>query len=96
MIEASSDARWIVLGTDGRHVTLGRHADPTENEVAAAEVGLARQGLSGWLVVMNSSYYGPTQPSLILVRALCDPEKPFSEAVLAFQATREKSLQSLR
>jgi glucokinase len=38
--------RWMVLGTDGLHVSLSR-TEPTEMEVLAASYALAAQGLSG-------------------------------------------------
>lgn len=95
MEQPNLETRWIVLGTDGRHVTLGRHTDPTQEEVAAAEAGLAAQGLAGWLVLMKGGYYVQRKPSLMMVRALCDPQKPYAEAVEAFQAARKATLDSL-
>ena len=44
MERAALETRWIVLGTDGRHVTMGRHTDPSPEEVEQAERGLAAQG----------------------------------------------------
>ena len=51
-----TETRWIVLGTDGRHISLGR-TEPTEMEVMAASDALAAQGLSGWLARMQGEYY---------------------------------------
>ena len=45
------ERRWIVLVLDGRYSTLGRHTDPTEEVILAAENGLCQAGLSGWLAV---------------------------------------------
>lgn len=96
-MEASDlETRWIILGTDGRHVTLGRHTDPSPEEVAEAEANLAAQGLAGWLAVMKGGYYTGLSPSLMMVRPLCDPQRPFSEAVAAFQAARRASLNRLK
>ena len=47
--DAPLERRWIVLGTDGRYVTLGRASDPSEEEIRRAETSLRAQGLSGWL-----------------------------------------------
>jgi hypothetical protein len=44
-IQSRGERRWIVLGEDGRHITMGRHSDPSPEEVAKAEAGLAAQGL---------------------------------------------------
>jgi hypothetical protein len=38
--ERSRERRWIVLGTDGCYVTLGRASDPSEEEVRQAEEAL--------------------------------------------------------
>ena len=89
------DARWIVLGTDGRHVSLGRTSDPSPQEVAQAETALRQQGLSGWLAVMKGGYYEKTAPSLMMVRPLSDPKQPFSEAVAFFLAKRETTLSTV-
>ena len=88
------EARWIVLGIDGRHVTLGRHTDPTEEEIAAAEARLAAQGLAGWLVLMKGGYYAQGKPSLMMVRALANPARVFEEAAGDFEAKRKAALVS--
>lgn len=91
-IKSRRERRWIVLTEDGRHVTMGRHSDPSPDEIAQAEAGLVAQGLAGWLAVMEGAYYARREPSLMMVRPLCNPERPFAEAVGAFQAAREASL----
>ena len=45
-MSAGTEQRWIVLGTDGRHVSLGR-TEPSEAEIACASDALAARGLSG-------------------------------------------------
>jgi hypothetical protein len=96
-MEASGlEARWIILGTDGRHVTLGRHTDPSPEEVQKAEAGLAAQGLTGWLAVMKGGYYSRQEPSLMMVRPLCDPQRPFAEAVAAFLTARKATCGGLK
>jgi hypothetical protein len=47
-MHTETETRWIVLGTDGRHVSLGR-TEPSETEIATANDALAAQGISGWL-----------------------------------------------
>jgi hypothetical protein len=51
-----TETRWIVLGNNGRYVSLGR-TEPSEAEVLAASDAFAAQGLSGWLVRMQGDYY---------------------------------------
>jgi hypothetical protein len=81
----SAEKRWIILGTDGRHVTVGRHTDPSPDEIEAAEAGLRAQGLSGWLAVTDGGYYGPGEIAVLPVRSLADalPET-WDRAVAAF------------
>jgi len=42
-IQPRGERRWIVLGEDGRHVTMGRNSGPSPDEIARAEAGLADQ-----------------------------------------------------
>jgi hypothetical protein len=66
--------RWIVLGEDGRFVTLGRAADPDDAEIRRSEEALRAQGLAGWLAVMSGSPYSRTVPSILMVRPLAGPK----------------------
>ena len=84
-----------MLGTDGRHVTMGRHTDPSPEEVEQAERGLAAQGLSGWLAVMKGGYYVRRKPALMMVRPLANPPRPFEEDAAAFEAKRKATLASV-
>lgn len=95
MERAALETRWIVLGTDGRHVTIGRHTDPSPEEVEQAERGLAAQGLSGWLAVMKGGYYVRRKPALMMVRPLANPARPFEEVAAEFEAKRKATLTSV-
>jgi hypothetical protein len=90
------ETRWIVLGTDGRHVTLGLHTDPTQEELAAAEAALAAQGLAGWVVLMKGGCYAQGKPSLMMVRRLANPVRAFEEAAADFEAKRQATLSAFR
>lgn len=81
--ERSRERRWVVLGTDGRYVTLGRASDPSEEEVCGAEEALRAQGLAGWLAVMEGNPYVGTIPQLLEVRPLASSTVPFTDAVAA-------------
>jgi hypothetical protein len=74
------ERRWIVLGTDGRYVTLGRDSDPSEDEIQRAEAGLRLHGLAGWLAVMEGNPFVDVVPRLLQVRPLAGPTVPFEEA----------------
>jgi hypothetical protein len=95
MERVALETRWIVLGTDGRHVTLGRHSDPSPEEISEAERGLAAQGLSGWLALMKGGYYVRLEPSLMMVRPLANPTRQFEEAAADFETKRKATLDSV-
>ena len=84
--EVVKETRWLVLSTDGRHVTLGRHRDPEPDEILRAENTLKGQSMSGWLVLMTGGYYTQTQPQLMMVRPLGEPGDTWMPAVLSFMA----------
>jgi hypothetical protein len=94
-VQSRRERRWIVLTEDGRHFALGRYTDPSLEEIATAEAGLSAQGLSGWLAVMEGSYYERANLLLMMVRPLCKPDRTFFEAEGAFLAARNTILEGL-
>ena len=86
-----TETRWMVLGTDGRHVSLGR-VEPSEAEVLAASDALAAQGLSGWLACMQGDYYSRARVKLEPLRAIgAAPEADWQAALAAFLAARHRA-----
>lgn len=84
---------WIILADDGRHVSIGRATDPTEDEILAAEEALVAQGLGGWLAVMEGDYYRRRSSiNLLEVSQLGQPRVDWDEAGKMFQEAREVSL----
>jgi hypothetical protein len=79
--EGSRERRWILLGEDGRYVTLGRHSDPSEREIVEAESNLRRLGRAGWLAIMQGNPHFAAPPSLMMVRPLANPSSAFADAV---------------
>jgi hypothetical protein len=77
------ERRWVVLGKDGRFVTLGRHSDPSEDEIGAAEASLRAQGLAGWLAIMEGNPHLGPAPRLLQVRPLASPESCFDHTAAA-------------
>lgn len=73
----------MVVAPDGRYVTLGRHSDPSEEEILAAEKALLSQDLSGWLAVMEGNPWVGKAPELLEVRPLGRPTSSFSDAASA-------------
>jgi hypothetical protein len=81
----------MVLGTDGRHVSLGR-TEPSEAEVLAASDALAAQGLAGWLARMQGEYYsrrGMTLEPLQRIGATQDAD--WQATLSAFHAARQRA-----
>jgi hypothetical protein len=93
---AARERRWAIIAPDGRHVWLGRHSDPSPEELAEAENGLRAQGLGGWLAAVAGDYWSRrTRLDVLEVRALAEPTGSFESAVAAFRAARDKKLNEL-
>jgi len=87
-MHAETETRWIVLGRDGRHVSLGR-TEPSDAEIATASNVLAAQGLSGWLARMQGEYYSRRRVTLDpLQRIGIAHEADWQAALSAFHAAR--------
>ncbi|MFN8890974.1 MAG: hypothetical protein ACK5WA_01225 [Alphaproteobacteria bacterium] len=90
-MHAETETRWMVLGTDGRHVSLGR-SEPSEAEVMAASDALATQGLSGWLARMRGEYYSRGKVTLEpLQRIGAAHDADWQAALTAFHAARQRA-----
>ena len=86
-----TESRWMVLGSDGRHVSLGR-TKPSEAEVLAAGDALAAQGLSGWLARMQGDYYSRGKVTLEpLLRIGIAHDTDWQAALAAFDAARQRA-----
>jgi hypothetical protein len=85
------ERRWIVLAEDGRHSTLGRDTDPSEDEIKAAERSLVAQALNGWLAVAEGDYWSRrAKVSLLMVRCLGAPHVEFDSAAAIFETLRRR------
>jgi hypothetical protein len=90
-MSAGVQQRWIVLGADGRHVSLGR-TEPSEAEITAASDALAAQGLSGWLARMQGDYYSRRKVTLEpLQRIGVAHDADWQAALAAFHAARHRA-----
>ena len=86
-----TEARWIVLGTDGRHVSLGR-TEPSEAEIATASDALAAQGLSGWLARLHGAYYSRGKVTLEPIQRIGIAHDGDWQAVLtAYRVARHRA-----
>lgn len=64
------ERRWLVVAEDGRHVTLGRHSVPSDDEITQAGRGIDALGLAAWLVISEGGYYNNSKVSLMMVRSI--------------------------
>lgn len=81
--EQCRERRWVVVATNGQYVTLGRHSDPSEEEITAAERALRLQNLSGWLAIMEGNPWTGGAPRLLEVKPLASPATTFADAAQA-------------
>jgi hypothetical protein len=91
-MSARRERRWIVLGQDGRHVTLGRAAPPSAEEIAAASEAMAAQGLAGWLATLDGAYWGRGRVTLAPVQTIgAAATLDWPAAVSAFLEARQRA-----
>ncbi len=91
-MSAGVQQRWIVLGADGRHMSLGRATPPTDIEIIGASDALAAQGLSGWLARMQGEYYSRRRVTLErLQRIGAAHDADWQAALSAFHAARQRA-----
>jgi hypothetical protein len=91
-MSAGAQRRWIVLGQDGRHVTLGRAAPPSAEEIAAASKAMEAQGLAGWLATLDGNYWGRGRVTLAPVQIIGTPVAlDWPAAVVAFEHARQRA-----
>ena len=90
-MHAETETRWIVLGRDGRHVSLGR-TEPSDAEIATASNALAAQGLSGWLARMRGEYYSRGKVMLERIQRIgATQDADWQAALSAFHAARQRA-----
>ena len=88
-MSAGMQQRWIVLGADGRHMSLGRATQPTDIEIIGVSDALTAQGLSGWLACMQGDYYSRGKVTLAPFKRIgADHEADWQAALAAFQRLR--------
>lgn len=95
MADRRAERRWIILGQDGRHVSIGRSSDPSEQEIAGAAAALVATGNAGWLAVLEGDYWAARGPvRLVQVRPLNGGTGGWDDAVVAFNRRRAEAIAS--
>jgi hypothetical protein len=75
------EKRWIILTPDGGHVSIGRHTDPSDDEIEVVAEKLRQDGTGGWLAVMEDSYYRQRSVTLLMVQEIVPVEENWETAV---------------
>ena len=93
-VSLKRERNWIVLAEDGRHVTLGRHTNPTSDEIDRSGAALQATGLGGWLAVLEGQYYRRDDDlTLIMVREISSQRRTtWEQAEDAFKRIRNTAL----
>ena len=95
--EPTRERRWLLVTSDGKHVTLGRARDPSPDELETAAARLGELNLAGWLAVSEGHYYGPGPLRLMMVRSLAEVAgATWSDAEAAFMSAREVECEEAR
>jgi hypothetical protein len=91
-VSARRERRWIVLGQNGRHVTLGRAAPPSAEEITAARDALHRKGLAGWIATQDGDHWGRGRVTLAPVQVIgAAAMLDWPTAVAAFEQARQRA-----
>jgi hypothetical protein len=85
------ERRWAVISADGSHGWVGRHTDPSEEELARVTQNLSRADVPGWLAVTEGVYYSRSELSVLLVRPLWG-DGDWDAAMAAFHERRRRAL----
>lgn len=80
----------MLMGEDGRHITIGRHG-VTEADIARAETALQAAGLSGWVVESDRGFYDRGRPTITVTRTVGAPSVAPADAIKAFLALRRQA-----
>jgi hypothetical protein len=91
MENPAREKRWLVLVQNGDHVTLGRHTDPADAEIADISRKLDEMAAAGWLVVSEGGYYGSGHVTLLNVRRLTQIEGDWQQAEENWHAKRRQA-----
>ncbi len=85
------DTRTILIGEDGRHVSLSRYGAPDDAEVAVIATKLAATGQGGWIASMAGEYYSKRGKLRVeAIREVAKPATSFDVALSRFLATRKE------
>lgn len=85
------EKRWMVLAATGQHSWLGRHSDPTDEELLAVSRAMAKLDMDAWLCVAEGNYWSDGYYAVLQVKLLNGNGK-FDTALDEFMAKRRETL----
>ena len=88
----STEKRWLAVSEDGRHTTLGRHRDPTPDEIREVGAALDRVAAAGWLVVSEGVYHSREPVTLLMVRPISARQADWPEAERRWHVIRAEAV----
>lgn len=83
---SAPDPRWIILFESGEYMLMGRHRQPSVDELREMEARMTERSVRGWLAVMDRSEYAPGEPEFVMIKAIGDPLASFEDAVINFRS----------
>jgi hypothetical protein len=89
------ERRWAIIAEDGRHNWLGRHSDPTDDELSSAARQLGAAGVAAWLVVTEGNYWQPEHNLKVLLVRTLSAGGDWESARALFLAKRTRTLKEL-
>lgn len=93
MPTAAKPSTYIVLGDDGRHVSLTRGGMPTAEDARQMGEALQRKGQGGWIARMDGDYWAPVgRLTMTEVAMIAPTSTAFFDANLAFTALRRLAI----
>ena len=81
----SAEKCWIALTPAGGHLSIGRHTDPSADEIDAAAGKMRHTGTGGRLAVMEGRYYGRRKARRHMVREIVPVDGSRETAVAVFE-----------
>lgn len=86
------EKRWMVLVANGQHSWLGRHSDPSEDELLAVSRAMAKLGTAAWLCMAEGNFWADGYYAVLQVKPL-NGTGDFDAALEAFLAKRRETLE---
>lgn len=95
-----TETRTVLLAEDGRYVTLGRHSEPSQDEIDTAIAALIASGSAGWVASMIGSPWLGLLPDFVMRQPAGRPRAGFDSAAhkarLAIAHARNAAHETLR